>query len=69
MQETTQPLNPPETPAPVPAGTGWCSWHGGHGRGLVLISAVEQASGPGVNHRACTDCRAKYGLVPFGEQR
>ncbi|MEV7432533.1 hypothetical protein [Streptomyces griseoviridis] len=69
MQEITQPASVPDTPVPIPAGHGWCSWHHGPGEGLLLVTAVEQGSGPGANHRACAHCRRTYRLVPLGEQR
>ncbi|MDT0477425.1 hypothetical protein RM863_35415 [Streptomyces sp. DSM 41014] len=69
MQEITHAETAPDTPVQVPAGHGWCSWHHGPGKELRLITAVEQGSGPGAHHRACAHCRAKYRLIPLGEQR
>jgi hypothetical protein len=66
MPQTTQPPTPPTSPT----GYGYCSWHQGHARGVRLIQATEQSSGPGSagNHFACPSCREAYDLVPLADR-
>nr|WP_223188186.1 hypothetical protein [Streptomyces sp. TRM68416] len=64
MPENTQTAALPNTPT----GYGWCAWHQGNARGVRLISAVEQCSGPGAGLFACPSCRQAYDLVPFADQ-
>lgn len=56
----------PEPPAST--GDGWCAWHQGNSRGVRLIQAIEQGSGPGGSLYACHPCRQAYSLVPLADQ-
>ncbi|MFJ8221393.1 hypothetical protein ACWD7M_34140 [Streptomyces griseus] len=63
MQKTTH------TPAaPAEAWTGWCDWHEGPSGTAVLISVIEQCSGPGITRYACAPCREQRRLVPYTQQ-
>lgn len=55
----------------TPAGpmAGWCDWHEGPSGTAVLVQAIEQGSGPGVNRYACAPCREQRNLIPFSEQQ
>ncbi|MEU8713632.1 hypothetical protein [Streptomyces sp. NPDC048663] len=65
MAETMQTAGAPASPRT----RGWCHWHKGLGEHLQMIQAVEGGSGPGASFYACCRCRARFSLVPFGEQR
>lgn len=56
------------TPASTEPGYGWCNWHKGPSSTAVLISFIEQGSGPGAALYACAPCREQRRLVPFGQQ-
>ncbi|WUH51083.1 hypothetical protein OHO27_20690 [Streptomyces sp. NBC_00443] len=66
------PHEPADSPAELTPTTshGWCAWHQGTARGVRLISAIEQGSGPGTAaHRfACRPCREAYDLTPLADQ-
>lgn len=47
---------------------GWCHWHKGPSESAVLVAVVEQQSGPGYGHYACTPCREQRNLTPYAEQ-
>jgi hypothetical protein len=64
MSEHTQAANTGDTPTAY----GWCAWHEGNARGVRLIRAIEQGSGPGGNLFACPSCCRVYDLVPFADQ-
>ena len=53
----------------TPTSYGYCAWHQGYARGVRLIRAVEEGSGPGTarNHFACHPCRVAYDLVPLAD--
>ncbi|MFI2465923.1 hypothetical protein ACH475_06040 [Streptomyces globisporus] len=63
MANTTDP-----TLAPTGPTYGWCDWHEGPSGTAVLISVVEQCSGPGITRYACAPCREQRRLVPYGQQ-
>uniref|UniRef100_A0AAU2A1F0 Uncharacterized protein n=1 Tax=Streptomyces sp. NBC_00093 TaxID=2975649 RepID=A0AAU2A1F0_9ACTN len=63
----TKPTHTPET-SNTPTAFGYCSWHDGHARGVRLIQAHEQGSGPGGGAFACHSCRIAYDLVPFADR-
>lgn len=52
----------------TPTGYGWCAWHQNYARGVRLVRAVEQGSGPGASLFACRPCREAYSLVPLADQ-
>lgn len=60
------------TSAPVqhsPAAYGYCAWHQDYSRGVRLIQASDEGSGPRqVGHFACAPCREAYDLVPLADQ-
>lgn len=64
MAEGTQ--TPPATNTPT--GYGWCAWHQNYARGVRLVRAVEQGSGPGASLFACRPCREAYDLAPLADQ-
>ncbi|WP_322984645.1 hypothetical protein [Streptomyces sp. S584] len=47
---------------------GWCHWHKGPSGTAVLISVIEQQSGPGFALYACQPCRETLRLVADDEQ-
>ncbi|GHJ36023.1 hypothetical protein Sm713_16320 [Streptomyces sp. TS71-3] len=53
-----QPARPPAAP------TTWCAWHRGETTTGVLITVIEQASGPGAAVYACAQCRESFRLEP-----
>ncbi|MFI9627582.1 hypothetical protein [Streptomyces sp. NPDC052042] len=53
---------------PMAAGTGWCHWHKGPSGTAVLVSIIEQGSGPGTALYACAPCREQRRLRPYDEQ-
>jgi hypothetical protein len=55
------PANQPTCP---PASTTWCEWHSGYTTTGLLITVIEQASGPGAALYACEQCRQTYRLEP-----
>ncbi|WP_330339435.1 hypothetical protein [Streptomyces sp. NBC_00557] len=66
MPQTTQSASQETSPTSY----GYCSWHQGQARGVRLIQATEQGSGPGSagNHFACLPCRQAYDLVPLADR-
>jgi hypothetical protein len=60
----TQTADTPNTPT----GYGWCAWHQNYARGVRLIEAHEEASGPRGNVFACRPCREAYDLVPLADR-
>ncbi|MGW4021076.1 hypothetical protein [Streptomyces sp. NPDC005009] len=64
MNESTQ----TEATEGTPTAYGWCAWHQGHAGGVRLIDVIEQGSGPGHTHYACSPCRVTYGLVPYADR-
>ncbi|SBT91392.1 hypothetical protein GA0115233_103024 [Streptomyces sp. DI166] len=63
MAESTQ----PGTPATTPTSWGWCAWHQSYARGVRLIRAIEQGSGPGASLFACGPCRKTHNLTPLAD--
>lgn len=63
MAQTTD-----QTPAGTEPGFGWCHWHKGASGTAVLISFIEQGSGPGAALYACAPCREQRRLVPYAVQ-
>lgn len=57
---------PSNTTVHVPFG--WCHWHKGPSGTAVLVTIIEQGSGPGAGLYACAPCREQRGLVPVEEQ-
>ncbi|MFI0932902.1 hypothetical protein ACH4RG_14285 [Streptomyces sp. NPDC021019] len=63
MQKTTHPA-----PASAEVPVGWCDWHEGPSGTAVLVSVIEQCSGPGITRYACAPCREQRRLVPYSQQ-
>lgn len=57
----------PETTAP-PERYGYCHWHQASARGIRLIDAIEQGSGPGITYYACPPCINLHRLVPLADR-
>ncbi|MFF3359591.1 hypothetical protein ACFYWN_45135 [Streptomyces sp. NPDC002917] len=55
------------TPEAGSAANGWCHWHQGTSGTAVLITVIEQGSGPGAALYACAPCREQRRLVPYGK--
>ncbi|WP_031104968.1 hypothetical protein [Streptomyces sp. NRRL S-146] len=64
MDESTQ----TEAAEGTPTGYGYCSWHKRFADDVRLIDVIEQGSGSGGTHYACSPCREAYGLVPFADR-
>ncbi|MFC8985195.1 hypothetical protein [Streptomyces sp. NPDC057115] len=70
MAEPSQPTttqDTPETTAP-PERYGYCHWHQASARGIHLIDAIEQGSGPGITYYACPPCIQTHRLVPLADR-
>ncbi|GHJ35606.1 hypothetical protein [Streptomyces sp. TS71-3] len=62
-----RPLNPgdgDQSAHSAAAVTTWCHWHKGETTTGLLITVIEQASGPGAAVYACEGCRQIYRLEP-----
>ncbi|MFJ3141416.1 hypothetical protein ACIPJM_02990 [Streptomyces halstedii] len=59
-------MTTPSNAAYVPFG--WCHWHKGPSGTAVLVTIIEQGSGPGAGLYACAPCRDQRGLLPVAEQ-
>ncbi len=64
MTETTG-----ATPTAAGPTFGYCHWHKGPSGTAVLVSIIEQGSGPGAGLYACAPCREQRGLIPYAKTR
>lgn len=47
----------------------FCYWHQGPTATPVLITIIEQQSGPGYARFACAACCRRHQLIPYAERR
>lgn len=68
MAEPTQAPTTEDSPETAPERYGFCHWHQDSARGIRLIDAIEQGSGPGITYYACPPCIQTHRLVPLADR-